>query len=229
MTALDEFQAMLASLYESGYSSLYAMEEIWNSRPALWRAARAEQAQTALRKGLVEKADVPLDYRVRREVRQALAQGGERQSEDVQGYVRNLENHPQGETSMSATDTLMKLARALVDRGEAATIGKALDIVGLQHTALWRQHRTEAMPPEQVPARKTVDPQQVPAYGETPSGALPPSRTKGQIAYDAIAAQVKSEHPAWNQMQVHAEVLARDEGKAAFAQHSTEMRQRTRG
>jgi hypothetical protein len=69
----------------------------------------------------------------------------------------------------------------------------------------------------------------VPPDGETPSGALPPSRTQGHLAYDAVAAQVKAEHPEWNQMQVHAEVLGRDAGKAAFAQHSVEMRQRTRG
>jgi hypothetical protein len=58
---------------------------------------------------------------------------------------------------------------------------------------------------------------------------VPPSRTRGHIAWDRVCDAIKQRNPTWSEQEVYNAALASDQGLAAFAAHSTEMRARTRG
>jgi hypothetical protein len=217
MTATEQWaEAMQYALDTLGLSQLDAISYVARTYPDLWLHAKSERARHAVQMGLIKSVDQPLDYHMQRRVQQAMARGAPTPA-------------PRGEERMSATDTLMKMARDLVDRGEAETIGKALDVLGPRHQDLWRQHRTEAMPPEQVPARKTVDPQQVPPFGAPPEQRPPPARSAGHAQFDALVAAEKVRHPDWSDAQCQQAVFASEQGVAAMAQNRAEVLSGRRG
>jgi len=164
----------------------------------------------------------PLDYRTRKLLRDldptALLQALGR-AQQPPGAVAK-------ETPMHADTTLVQLMRKAVDEGQAASMGEAFGLVCSQHPDLYASYRAQV---RAHVVQKATDPGQIPAWGETPTGQLAPSRTQGHIAYEQVLAQVKAQHPTWSEQECHSAALASDQGKAAMAQHSAEMRQRTRG
>jgi hypothetical protein len=126
------------------------------------------------------------------------------------------------ETPVNAADDLLQKARRLYDAGDYPTLDKAMEAVSKAHPALYRTYMQQGL-------RKAWDPGQQPPWGAVPEQLAPPARTAGHIAYDKLCERIKQQHPDWGEMEVHAEALRRDEGKAAWAQHGEEMGQRIRG
>src|SRR5262245_16228144 len=119
-SALAQWQAALQVLLAEGYSSLDALEALARQQPDLLRAAKADVARTALRKGLIDRLDQPMTYRIRKQATAAALAEGE-------GLVphRPTETPRRGETSMTAGEELVQMARGLVAVGKAATLDKA--------------------------------------------------------------------------------------------------------